>query len=246
MDQAASPTRTWASSTPLPAGRRNRQLHRPRRGQRPVAQRLDGGRGAMEPQWLGRLLTFQALAPVNTNWQIAGTGDFTGAGEDGVLWRNASTGGVELWNSNGSGGFACQGLGASVNTNWAGRGNRRFHRQRRGRHPVAKRLDRGRRALEPEWRGRLHLRSPEPGQHQLAGRGNRRFHRQRRGQHPLAQFLDRTLSSCGIRTARAASPTRTWAPSAPAGRFSNRASDAGLRSRFSLEAYQPESLGARP
>ena len=40
-----------------------------------------------------------------------------GRGQDGVLWRNASTGGVELWNPNGSGGFTYEALNP-VNTSW--------------------------------------------------------------------------------------------------------------------------------
>lgn len=35
----------------------------------------------------------------------------------GIEWRNASTGGVELWNPNGSGGFTYDNLGA-VSTSW--------------------------------------------------------------------------------------------------------------------------------
>ena len=61
--------------------------------------------------------TYRALAPVNTSWQMAGTGDFNGTGGGGILWRNPSSGGVELWNSNGSGGFTYEALNP-VNTNW--------------------------------------------------------------------------------------------------------------------------------
>ena len=43
--------------------------------------------------------------------------DFTGGGEDEIVWRNSSTGGVELWNPNGSGGFSYENLGA-VSANW--------------------------------------------------------------------------------------------------------------------------------
>jgi hypothetical protein len=56
------------------------------------------------------------LGDVNSSWQIAGTGDFTGNGEDGILWRNSSTGDVELWNSNGSGGFTYHDLGVVSNS----------------------------------------------------------------------------------------------------------------------------------
>ena len=38
-------------------------------------------------------------------------------GEDGILWRNSSSGAVELWNPNGSGGFTYENLGV-VNPSW--------------------------------------------------------------------------------------------------------------------------------
>ncbi len=44
-------------------------------------------------------------------------GDFTGSGADSILWRNASSGAVELWNPNGSGGFTYDNLGV-VSTSW--------------------------------------------------------------------------------------------------------------------------------
>ena len=81
-----------------------------------MAQRLDRGRGAGNPNGAGGF-TYEALNPVNTSWQVAATGDFTGSGEAGILWRNASTGGVELWSPNGSGGFAYDNLGV-VSTSW--------------------------------------------------------------------------------------------------------------------------------
>ena len=72
--------------------------------------------------------TYQNLGDVNSSWQIEGTGDFNGAAEglipeDGILWRNTN-GDVELWNSDGSGGFTYQNMGG-VNTGWqiAGTGN---------------------------------------------------------------------------------------------------------------------------
>ena len=222
MDQAASPTRTWASSTPLgrsqgpatsPATARTASCGAtPRRGASSYGTPMARAASPIRP-WRRSTQTGRSREP-----EIS-----PAPGEDGgVRLRNASTGGVELWNSNGSGGFTYQGLGACQHK-LAGRGQPVISPcLGLGRHPLAQRIDRGRRAVEPQWLGRLHLRSSEPGQHQLAGRGNRRFHRQRRGQHPLAQFLDRRCRALGIRTARAASPTRTWAPSAPAGRFSNR------------------------
>ena len=60
--------------------------------------------------------TYQDLGVVPTSWQIAGTGDFNGDGED-ILWRNAN-GDTALWNANGSGGFTYHDLGV-VGTNWS-------------------------------------------------------------------------------------------------------------------------------
>jgi hypothetical protein len=52
----------------------------------------------------------------SAGWQIAGVGVFNGAGESGVLWRNAN-GDTALWNPNGSGGFTFQDLGV-VGAGW--------------------------------------------------------------------------------------------------------------------------------
>ena len=82
------------------------------------------------------------MGSVNTSWQIAGTGDFNGAGADGVLWRNAN-GDTELWNANGSGGFTYDNLGA-VNTSWQIAGTGDFNGSRRRRRPVAQRDERRR------------------------------------------------------------------------------------------------------
>ncbi len=60
---------------------------------------------------------YHDLGVVNLSWQIAETGDFTGNGEDGILWRNTATGGVELWNPNGSASFTYDSLGV-VNPSW--------------------------------------------------------------------------------------------------------------------------------
>ena len=98
---------------------------------------------------------------------------FNNVAEAGVLWRNASTGGVELWNPNGSGGFTYANLGPRQ-PQLADRRDRRFQRIRRGRHFVAQQ-QRGCRAVELEWLGRLHLRQPGFRQHELAGRRDRRF-----------------------------------------------------------------------
>ena len=69
----------------------------------------------VESQWFGQPVG-KDLGVVGANWQIAGTGDFTGNGEDSILWRNSS-GETELWNPNGSGGFAGKDLGV-VPTSW--------------------------------------------------------------------------------------------------------------------------------
>ncbi len=108
----------------------------------------------------------------------------------GIVWRNASTGGVELWSPNGSGGFTYDNLGV-VKHQLADPGDRRLHRQRRRRHPVAELVDQRPRAVESEWLGGLHLRKPGRCQLRLAGPGNRRFHRDWRGRRPVAQFVDR-------------------------------------------------------
>ena len=60
--------------------------------------------------------TGQDLGIVGTSWQIEGTGDFNGSGEDGILWRNTN-GDAYLWNSNGSGGFTGEDLGV-VASSW--------------------------------------------------------------------------------------------------------------------------------
>src|SRR5664279_1640291 len=51
------------------------------------------------------------------DWQIAGTGDFTGDDKSDILWRNSSTGDAFLYEPNGSGGFSYADLGA-VPTSW--------------------------------------------------------------------------------------------------------------------------------
>ena len=50
------------------------------------------------------------------SWQIAGTGDFTGTGQESIVWRNTN-GQTELWNPKGSGGFTYDNLGV-VGTSW--------------------------------------------------------------------------------------------------------------------------------
>ena len=89
--RGASPTKTWALSTPL-ADRGNRRFQwqlaktasfgATRRTGMSNSGTLNGSGG----------FTYENLGVVNTCWQIAGTGDFNGSGEDGILWRNTSTG----------------------------------------------------------------------------------------------------------------------------------------------------------
>jgi FG-GAP-like repeat len=55
------------------------------------------------------------------NWTIQGTGDFTGNGDDDILWRDANSGDVQLWNASTGGGgepsFTTQDLGI-VGADW--------------------------------------------------------------------------------------------------------------------------------
>ena len=60
--------------------------------------------------------TGQDLGIVGASWQIEGTGNFNGSGEDGILWRNTN-GDAYLWNSNSSGGFTGEDLGV-VASSW--------------------------------------------------------------------------------------------------------------------------------
>ena len=60
--------------------------------------------------------TGQDLGIVGASWQIEGTGNFNGRGEDGILWRNTN-GDAYLWSSNGSGGFTGEDLGV-VASSW--------------------------------------------------------------------------------------------------------------------------------
>ena len=77
-------------------------------GATPVATRSCGTHGSGG-------FTGEDLGVVPTSWQVAGTGNFNGAGE-GILWRNAG-GDTELWNPAGSGGFTGEDLGV-VPTSW--------------------------------------------------------------------------------------------------------------------------------
>jgi hypothetical protein len=77
---------------------------------------INGGVEIWNPNGSGGF-TYESLGTVSPSWQIEGTGDFSGNGEDSILWRNSSSGGVELWNPNGSGGFTYDSLGV-VNPSW--------------------------------------------------------------------------------------------------------------------------------
>ncbi len=63
------------------------------------------------------------LGVVTTNWTLQGTGDFTGAGKAGALWRDSS-GDLSLWSANpgaGFAGFSSHDLG-QVPTDWTVQG----------------------------------------------------------------------------------------------------------------------------
>ena len=154
--RGASPTKTWALSARAgrsrgpeisPAAAKTASCGRTRRPAPSTCGTPNGSGG----------FTYENLGVVNSSWKVQGTGDFTGAGADGVLWRNSSTGGVELWNSNGSGDFTYDRFGRRQ-LRLADPGNRRLHWRRRRRNRVAQLVDRGCRALEPERLGRLRLR----------------------------------------------------------------------------------------
>ena len=68
------------------ADRRNRRFHRDRQDRDFVAQRPTATR-LVESQRLGRLHR-RGSRRRSTSWQIAGTGDFSGNGKSGILWRN--------------------------------------------------------------------------------------------------------------------------------------------------------------
>ena len=172
----------------------------------------NGGVELWTSEWLGGF-TYENLAAVNTSWQIAGTGDFTG------LAKTASCGAtrqrdVELWNSNGAGGFTYENLGRQHQL--ADRRDRRFQRGWRRRHPVAQRLHRRRRALELEWLGGLHLRtlSAVNPNWQIAGTGDFTGNGEDgilwRNTHRRCRALELEWLG-GLHL-------RTWTPSIPAGR----------------------------
>jgi hypothetical protein len=61
--------------------------------------------------------TLEDLGIVGGGWQIEGTGNYGGTGQDSILWKNAN-GDAALWNPNGSGGFTLEDLG-NVGTSWS-------------------------------------------------------------------------------------------------------------------------------
>jgi len=60
------------------------------------------------------------VANVPIDWMVVRTGDFNGDGRDDILWRNATTGTVVDWLSNGDGTFASNDAhtGEVIPTNW--------------------------------------------------------------------------------------------------------------------------------
>ena len=111
--RAVSPMRIWASSTRV--GRSPGQATSTGLAKGILWRNSNGDTELWNPNGSGGFAS-EDLGVVNTSWQIAGTGDFNGSGEDSILWRNTN-GDTELWNPNGSGGFTGQNLGV-VNTSW--------------------------------------------------------------------------------------------------------------------------------
>ncbi len=122
---------------------------------------------------------YHDLGVVNTSWQIAATGDFTGNGEDGILWRNTATGGVELWNPNGSASFTYDSLGV-VNPSWEIEGTGDFTGTAEDGILWRNTSTGGVELWNPNGSGGFAYESSQRRQLQLADRGNGRFHRKRR------------------------------------------------------------------
>ena len=175
----------------------------------------------------------QDLGVVSTSWQIAGTGDFNGAGEAGILWRNTN-GDTELWNSNGSGGFVGRIWASSPQ---AGRSpgpatsTGRVKPASYGATPTATRSC-GIPTARAGSPARIWASSPpagrSPGPAISPGQAKPAFC----GATPMA------IPSCGIPTARAASPARIWASSPPAGRSPGPATSPGRQSQHSVAQRQ--------
>ncbi len=160
--------------------------------------------------------TGQDLGVVGSGWQIEGTGDFNGKGEDGILWRNAN-GDVALWNANGSGGFTGQDLGV-VGSNWQIEGTGDFNGK--GEDGILWRNANGDVRL---WNanGSGGFTGEDLGvvasSWQIEGTGD--FNGG--GREASSGETQTGMSRSGTPIPRAASPTRTWASSARAGRFSS-------------------------
>ena len=82
------------------------------------------------------VLAWQSPGVVPANWQIAGTGDFNGDGNNDMLWRNDS-GRVAIWNMDGR--DLLSSVRSAVPADWHIAGHRRLQRRRQQRHPVAQR-----------------------------------------------------------------------------------------------------------
>ena len=156
--------------------------------------------------------TYDNVGAVNSSWRIAGTGDFNGAGEAGLLWRNTN-GSIELWNANGSGGFNYQSLNP-VNTSWQVAGTGDFTGDGEDGILWRNASTGGVGALEPERLRRLHLRGPERRSAQ-AGRWPGLEISPAKARTASCGATPRPEgSSSGTRIAPAASHTTIWALSA--------------------------------
>ena len=218
--RAGLPFRIWASSA--------------RTGRSPGPAISTGGRSAFygatsngdtalwNPNGSGGF-AFHDLGIVGNDWQVAGTGDFTGSGESSILWRNAN-GDTELWNPNGSGGFVGADLGV-VGNDWkiagtgdfTGTGEAAFC----GAIPTAIRrcgIPTARVGSPSRIWGSSARAGRSPGPAISAGVATAAFY----GATPMA------TRRYGIPTARAASPFRIWAPSTAAGQCTKFSLETGV------------------
>ena len=89
----------------------------------------------------GDMANQQAInAVTDTNWVVAGVGDFNGDGRADILWRNTDTGANAIWLS----AFKSQQLAVHAVVGYVLQrgGHRRLQRRRQGRHLLAQRVDR--------------------------------------------------------------------------------------------------------
>ena len=77
-----------------------------------------------------------AVATLPAVWQIQGTGDFNGDGKSDILWRNTTSGEVDIWHMNGTT-LASGGAVAFLPADWQIQGHGRLQRRRQERHPLA-------------------------------------------------------------------------------------------------------------